>query len=71
MLAICLFSFFCAYSGWRHVMNIAVPCSCFGLLFRLPPTATFFVDSCMLAACTAALRIVNRMPPVPTSDLAT
>jgi hypothetical protein len=69
MLSMGLFSLFCSYSVWRYLMNIPVPCSCFGTLFKLSPGATFLLDSLLLVACTVLLSIANGSGPSPKKGL--
>jgi hypothetical protein len=53
-LALALSSLFVAYAFWRWLQDIRAPCSCFGLLFKLPPGYSAVI-SLSLAACSAWL----------------
>ncbi len=41
-------SMFAAYSTWRWMQGIAVPCHCFGALLRLDPWATLLLNCVLL-----------------------
>jgi hypothetical protein len=41
---------FISYSVWRWLQDIHVPCSCFGLLFKLAPSNMILVDLLLMSA---------------------
>jgi protein-disulfide isomerase len=46
-----LFTAFAAYSAWRIVARVGVPCTCFAGLFTLSPVTTLLLDLGSLAVC--------------------
>ena len=48
---------FIAYSTWRWVRHISVPCSCFGALFRMTPAQAIALNLGLLGLATVLLRL--------------
>ena len=46
--AIVLCSVFIAYSTWRWMQGISVPCTCFGALFKMEPWQSIIINSFIL-----------------------
>lgn len=52
-----LVSVFAAYSTWRWIQGIAVPCHCFGALLKLEPWQSLLLDVILLGVISTALTI--------------
>lgn len=50
-----LVSIFLSYNAWRWIENIAVPCTCFGLLFNITPLQSVFLNVSLLAVLASLL----------------
>ena len=45
---------FIAYSTWRWMQGISVPCSCFGALFKLDPWQSILINIFLLVTASSA-----------------
>jgi len=60
-------SMFAAYSTWRWMQGIAVPCNCFGALFQLTAWQSLLLNGCLLALIASQLaryQVKSKFSPV-------
>ena len=57
--AVVLCSVFIAYSTWRWMQGISVPCSCFGALFTIQPWQSILLNTGLIVVCAYILHSVT------------
>jgi uncharacterized membrane protein YphA (DoxX/SURF4 family) len=57
-----LVSVFAAYSTWRWMQGISVPCHCFGVLFKLDPWQALILNGVLIIALAHLTSVFALMP---------
>ena len=65
--SIVLVSVFAAYSTWRWMQGIPVPCHCFGILFQLSPAQSITLNLSLLLLIGGLLTKSENLGSVPMS----
>jgi len=58
--SIVLVSVFAAYSTWRWMQGIPVPCHCFGILFQLTPIQSILINLALLSVLGQSIALSVR-----------